>query len=161
MNNYTSGDFDSFCAIIGDMTALFDELADFENKKLDAIAANDVAQLDKYMKEEQVYLLKMKGLEQRREKFQNRLGAPGLTFSGLIGKFGEPERDILTPLYDELASKTTEVRDAVSCTKRYIDLHLNSISALLEKLEGNTAVYGKNGEREQKSPPARFTPMKA
>jgi len=161
MSDYTREDFNSFCEVIKEMLALFSDLIGFENKKLDAIAANDVALLDQYMKDEQVYLLKMKGLEQKREKVQEQLGAAGLSFSELIGRFSGPEQDALNALYDELSAKTTEVKDAVTGTKRYIDLHLNSITALLEKLEGNAATYGKDGVKKQKAPPARFSPTKA
>ena len=161
MSDYNRDDFDSFCEIIREMLTLFDELISFENKKIDAIAANDVTQLDQYMKDEQVYLLKMKALEQKREKFQNRIGADGLTFIELSDRFDGAEKETLKGFYEELALKMTEVKDAVSGTKRFIDLHLNSISALLEKLEGNSATYKKNGVKDQDAPPARFKPTKA
>ena len=161
MNDVNAEGFESFCRIIQDTLELFDDLISFENKKLDAIAANDVALLDRYMNDEQAYLLKMRGLDQKREKMQGQLGATDLTFRELTDRFSGHERETLVALYEKLSAKSLELKDSIAATKRYIDLHLNSISSLLEKLEGNAAPYGKNGEKERKAPPARFTPTKA
>ena len=154
-------DFNSFCQVIRDTLALFDELNDYENKKLDAIAANDVIQLDQYMNDEQAYLMKMRGLDQKREKLQKQLGVPGLTFKEIIEKFDGGDKETLAGLYDELSSKSADLKNAISATKRAIDMHLNSISALLEKIEGAEGTYDNKGEKEQKSPPERFKPTKA
>ncbi|MCL1809363.1 MAG: flagellar protein FlgN [Clostridiales bacterium] len=160
MSNFNRGGCDSFCGLIHETLGLFDDIICLENKKLGAIAENDVTLLDQYMNDEQAYLLQMRGLDYKREKLQGQFGAAGLTFKQIIDKFETPERETLDLLYDELSAKSSELKEAVSGTKRYIDLHLASISALLEKLEG-AATYDKNGGKEQKTPPARFTPTKA
>ena len=161
MSDFKRGDFDSFCGIINDMLGLFDEIIDFENRKLDAIAANDVDLLDKFMKDEQAYVLRMKGLEQKREKFQALLGLQDLTFSEMTEMFESDEREKLRRLNEQLSAKALDLKEAITGAKRYIDLHLNSISALIDKLEGNAAMYGKNGEKEQQKPPPRFKPTQA
>jgi len=163
MSDFNQNDFDSFCVVITDMLKLFEELIDFENKKLDTIAANEVAVLDQYMNDEQAYLMKMRGIENRRERVQKQLGVPDLSFREIIEKFEGPEKETLNTLYEQLSSKTIELKDSIAGTKRYIDLHLNAVTTLLERLEGNNTTYGKSGEKEeqQQSPPQRFTPTKA
>jgi len=156
-----AGDFDLFCKVIRETITLFDELLALEGKKIDAIAENDIALLDQYMNDEQVYLLQMKGLDYKREKMQEQLGMQSLTFRQMIDEFDGTERESLASLYEELSSKSAELKEAITSTKRFIDLHLNSISALLEKLDGGQGTYNKSGEKESKEPPARFTPTKA
>ena len=160
MNNM-AGDFELFCKVIKETLALFDELLSLEGKKINAIAENDITLLDQYMNDEQVYLLQMRGLDYKREKMQEQLNAAGLTFRQMIDNFNSPEKESLISLYEELSSKSSELKEAITGTKRFIDLHLNSISALLEKLEGSEGVYNKSGEKEPKEPPARFAPTKA
>ena len=160
MSNET-GNFDFFCKTLNDTLTLFDELITLENKKVDAIAENDVTQLDQYMNDEQVFLLQMRNLDFKREKTQGQLGVPGLTFRQLTEKFEGAEKETLDSLYEALSSKTAELKEAISGTKKLIEMHLSSISAVLEKIEGNEGVYNKSGEKEPKEPPKRFTPTKA
>lgn len=161
MIDFKPDDFDSFCKVIRDTIALFEELNEYENKKLDAIAANNVLELDKYLNDEQAYLMKMRGLDSKREKLQQQLGVTGLPFKEIIEKFDGRERDSLNSLYDELSEKSTELKNAITATRKYIELHLNTISAMLAKLEGSEGTYDKKGEKEPKTPPERFTPTKA
>lgn len=160
MSNYSQGDFDSFNKVIHETLDLFDDLIGLENKKMGAITENDVTLLDQYMNDEQAYLLQMRGLDYKREKMQELLDATGLSFRQMIDKFETPKREILDELYMELSSKAAELKQAVAETRRVIDLHLNSINALLDKLEG-VPTYDKKGAKEQKAPPVRFTPTKA
>ena len=160
MSDFKPGDFESFCKVIRETLTLFDELNDYENKKLDAIAANNVLQLDVYINDEQAYLMKMRGLDMKREKLQQQLGYPGTPFKEMIEKFEGDEKDALAGLYSELSVKSLQLKSAISATKTAIDLNLNNISALLAKLEGAEGMYDKKGEKEPKTPD-HFTTTKA
>ena len=157
----STGDFEVFCKALKDTSTLFGDLTILENKKIEAISENDVSLLDQYMNEEQVFLLQIRNLDFKREKMQEKLGATGLTFKQLIEKFEGAEKETLDSLFEELSAKTAELKEAIAGTKRLIDLHLNSISTILEKIEGNEGVYNKSGEKEPKTPPKRFEPTKA
>ena len=160
MSNYQRSDFDAFNKVIHETLALFNDLISLEVKKTDAITENDVTLLDQYMNDEQAYLLQMRGLDYKREKMQEQLGAQGLTFRQMIDEFEAPEREGFEKLYEELSAKSAELKKAIAETRRLIDMHLNSINTLLDKLEG-AAPYDKKGAKEQKTPPTRFTPTKA
>ena len=157
----TSSDFEYFCKVLTDTLTLFDELLGLETKKIDAISENDVTLLDQYMNDEQVYLLQMRNLDFKRGKIQEQYDASGLTFKQMIERFDGAEKDTLDSLYDELSKKSTELKEAIAGTKKLIELHLHSISTLLEKMEGGEGVYNKDGEKAPKEPPVRFTPTKA
>jgi len=155
-----AGGYDLFCKVINETSALFDELIKLENKKIDAISENDVTLLDQYMNDEQAFLLQMRNLDFKREKVQEQIGAPGLTFRQVIDKFEGAEKETLTSMFEELSAKSSELKTVITTTKRFIDLHLNSITALLNKLDDPAAVYNKSGEKEPKEPPKRFKPTK-
>ena len=162
MNNLNPEHLNSFHVVIRDTLKLFDDLISFENKKLDAIAANEVTILDQYMHDEQAYLMKMRSLDQKRENIQALLGMGGLPFREIIEKFDDSEKEVLQALYEELSTKTSELKDSIAATKRYIDLHLNAITTMIERLDGSGTTYDKSGEKEDpQSPPKRFTPTKA
>lgn len=162
MNNEKQASLEPLYEIIRSTLALFDDLIVFENKKLDAIAANDILLLDQHMNEEQAYLLKMRGLDAKREKVQKELGFAGLTFREIIEKAEAADKAALLPLFEELNEKSAELKAGIRSTKRYLDLHVNSIAALLEKLEAGGATYDQSGEKtNQADPPKRFIPTKA
>ena len=161
MSDSSSNGFDSFCKVIRETLTLFDDLNSFEDKKLDALTENDVTLLDQFINDEQAYLMKMRGLDQKREKLQQDLGTPDLTFREMIEKFKGEERETLRGLYEELTAKSTRLKDAITSTKRQLELHLASISALIEKIEGSEGTYDRKGDKGAKAPPERFVPTKA
>ena len=160
MSDYAPSGFNSFCHLMTETVTLFDSIISLENRKVDAINENNLSLLDQYMNDEQVYLLQMRGLDSKREKMQELMGASGLTFRQMIDKFERPEKAPLNFLYEELSAKSSELKKALSETKRHVDFHLLSISAMIEKFEGSSA-YDNKGEKEQTAPRARFTPTKA
>jgi len=81
MNNYAE-----IKEVIEEYIKLMDLLIDFEQKKLNAVKDKDIQKLDSFLKEEQVYLLKLKGLDQKREGIQKKLGVEGLTYRQIIEK---------------------------------------------------------------------------
>jgi len=161
MSNFDMSDYDSFCKVIHETILLFEELIELENKKIDAISENDVNLLDQYMNDEHAYLMQMRGLDYKREKMQEQLGATGLPFKDIIEKFDGIEKETLNSLCENLRTKTTELREAIARVKKLIDMHLSSINELLAKLEGGEGIYNKNGEKPPVEPPVRFTPTKA
>jgi len=159
--NLKEGDFDLFCKVIDETLILFDDLIKLESKKIDAISENDVTLLDQYMNDEQVFLLQMRNLDFKREKVLEQIGAPGSSFRQVIDEYEGTEKETLNSLFKELSAKSSELKEVITTTKRFIDLHLNSITALLNKMDDPGEVYNKSGEKEPKDPPKRFKPTKA
>ncbi len=77
-------DYAEIRGIIDEYITLMDKLIDFEQEKLQAVKVKDLKKLDAFLKEEQAYLLKLRGLDQKREKLQKQLGAEGLTYRQII-----------------------------------------------------------------------------
>lgn len=65
-------DFTDFITTIRDFIQLFDSLNRIEQEKLDAALKNRVSFVEDCMKKEQAAILRMRGLEQKREEAQKQ-----------------------------------------------------------------------------------------
>lgn len=161
MANMEGVAFDDFCNILQDTLHLFDELIAFEGKKLTAVAANDVQLVDRYMNEEQAYLMRMRGLDIKREQLQEKLGVSNLPLKEIANTCQGEQQQALLSIRDALTTKADELKAAIGTTRQSIQLQLSSISILLERLESGTTTYNQDGTKTTQSPPERFTPTKA
>ena len=67
-------DFSAFIEIIEEFIQLFDELIPVEQEKLDAAIKNRITFVEECMNKEQAAVLKLRGLEQKRENAKKALG---------------------------------------------------------------------------------------
>ena len=154
--------FNRFYNVIDDMIHLFDELTSFEEKKLNAVIGNDVLRLEHLMNEEQAYVLKMRGLDQKREKLQLEMGLGGKTFSQMIDAAPEEYREGMSSRKQILEGKHKELLSAVEKTKTSIQGHLQRLDQVMQQVKKDGHVYNKNGQKEGTPPaPTRFKPTKA
>lgn len=119
--------------IMEEYTSVMDKLIVFENNKLQAIDEKNNELLDKFLKDEQVYLLQLKGLDQKRETLQKKLGIEGLTYRNIIDITDIDHKSDMEATYQILASKIEEFKNLTEAIKTYIDLRLHTIDALMEK----------------------------
>ena len=160
-------DLTALYKLLDSVVSLFDKLLAVETEKLDAIAVNDVEKLDEYMLSEQALTMELRSLDAKREKEQSVLGFENFTLNSIIQAVdGDSPDDAakLKDLMETLEQKTDELTVAVACTRKFIELHLQSIDFVLAKMgeqrekEGS---YQSSGEKsEQDSRPTQFTPRK-
>ena len=128
------GDFTKFRTVIIELTELFLELAATEQEKLKAITGNNLKGLEESMKKEQVSIMKLKGLEKRREESQAALGLLNMSFKEIIEKLdGEQVLD-LGQLYTNLEEALTLFNKNAESAKTAIETNLYSIESALEQL---------------------------
>lgn len=141
---------------------LVDSVITIENQKLDAIASNDISELDRIMKEEQAIILQLRGLEKKRDRIQDDLGLSSLTFREMIDRNTLSNSKELATLYQQMNEKMKEVKTVTDCTKKYIELHLHGLDTLITNLQnGNSNVnYNKIGEKQPREMTPRFTRIK-
>lgn len=147
MNNYIE-----IKMIIDEYIKLMDKLIQFEQDKLEAIKSKQTEQLDAFLKEEQAYLLQLRGLDQKREATQKQLGIEGLTYRQIIGQIDQTEdsaRSDFESSYELLSIKTKEFKEIINTIKTYIDIRLHTIDAFMEKVSAapsqnvQTGIYDK------------------
>ena len=145
------GDFTKFRSIIIELTELFLELAATEQEKLKAITGNNLKGLEESMKKEQVSIMKLKGLEKRREESQAALGLLNMSFKEIIEKLdGEQVLD-LGQLYTNLEEALTLFNKNAESAKTAIETNLYSIDSVLQQLneKGNTKEIKEDAETKR------------
>ncbi|MBN7773738.1 MULTISPECIES: flagellar export chaperone FlgN [Bacillati] len=137
-------------SVIDEYIQLMDKLIAFEQEKLDVISREDIELLNKYMKEEQVYLLQLRGLDQKREAAQEKCGVTGLTYKQIIEKMDGAEGNEMQEAYQILSSKTNEFRQIINTIRSHIEVKSHIIDHVIQKLGGKTDftnnTYGTSGE---------------
>lgn len=137
---------DEFKKIIGDLIRLFRQLIKIEEVKLNAAAGKHVATLEDCVTQEQALLLRLRGLEQNREKAQAKAGYGGLSFREILEKVPDSEREELYGLFDELSREVQMFREISEDSSQILQTNLHMIQKALNKKTGG--VYNEKGKSE-------------
>ncbi len=134
---------DTLYELLKENSELYKIFLDLEYKKYDAVIKNDIKALDDIVSKEQAYYLKIRGIEQKREKLMDSLGMTGKTLKEIIDSTGN---DILEDQYEELNNTITELKKINSLLKTLIKVRLNRIDKKMISLgeKENTYYNGKN-----------------
>lgn len=118
--------------LIKEMIKLFQEAIPLEKEKLDAAASKRVTFVEECMKREQVLLLKVRGLEQKRQKIVKELGYEGKTFREIIDLETQENQKVLRPLYDELAEAIREFSSVNEEAMKIIRLNVYELDQIVK-----------------------------
>jgi alanyl-tRNA synthetase len=134
---------DTLYELLKENSELYKIFLDLEYKKYDAVIKNDIKALDDIVSKEQAYYLKIRGIEQKREKLMDSLGMTGKTLKEIIDSTGN---HILEDQYEELNNTITELKKINSLLKTLIKVRLNRIDKKMISLgeKENTYSNGKN-----------------
>lgn len=139
-----------FQKIIRDMIELFEEHLPLEQKKLQALQCDDVAGVEDCMKQEQALTLKIRGLEQKREKLQKELGWEGKSFREIIETAPEEHKQSLQELFDRLTNTVTVFSETNQAAMTAMEVHLRDIQRVI-KIKEQGGHYNPDGNPTEKS----------
>lgn len=148
--------FAEFTSTIEEFIQLFEELIPIEQKKLDAAIANKVLLVEECMNKEQAAVLKMRGLEQKREQVQKEMDMDGYTFKQILEKVPAVSADTLQPLFRQLSGQITTFQSISESAKEMIELNLHRIQSSLSNDAKTESVYSQGGN-VKKGAPVHFT----
>ena len=140
-------DFSVFIEIIQDFIRLFDALNSVEQEKLDAAIKNRISFVEDCMKKEQAAVLRLRGLEQKREAAQKELGMEGLQFRQILEKAPDDVAVVLRPLFSRLSEQVRTFQSLSSNAKDIIEVNLHVIQSSLSSESGNKGTYSETGRR--------------
>ena len=129
-------DYSSFIEVIREFIQLFEALIPIEQKKLDSAVHNQVS-----MNQEQAAVLRLRGLELKRQKIQKDLGMEQLTFKQLIEEAPEDVKVSLIPLFNELNEKVALFRSVSDSAKDTIAVNLHMIQSALSSGSAGNSTY--------------------
>lgn len=117
--------------ILTDLSGLFDELILIENEKLDAAVNYKVVVLEECMKKEQAAILRLRGLDQKREAVQAANGWEGCSFREMIERVSEEAAEELRPAFRELETKIALFSSVNDDTNAAIRTNLHFVDSVV------------------------------
>lgn len=126
--------------ILNESADLYKNFLELEYKKYDTIIKNDMEELDNIVSKEQVFYLKMRGLEQKREKLMDSMGMKGKTLKEVIESEND-YKDALTKEYNELKDIISEVKRISSLCKTLIEVRMRHIDKAKKQLGETENTY--------------------
>lgn len=121
-----------FKEIISELTLLFQDLCEIEQEKLEVIQKKRITFLEDCMNQEQAAILRMRGLDIRRETCQERLGWKGDSFRQILDKNDEAGRKELEPMFTELSHFVTQFQNISDSARTLIEINLHQINKMME-----------------------------
>jgi len=130
---------------------LYKDFLELEYKKYDAVIKDDIVILDDIVAKEQVFYLKMRGLEKKREKLIEEMGMKDKTLKQIIELSDEEQKLMLTEAYDELHKLIFDVKKTSNLCKTVIEVRLhrihNAMSQMGEKENTYSSGEGRNNPK--------------
>lgn len=137
---------DEFKKVIRDLITLFRQFIKIEETKLNAATGKHVATLEDCVTQEQALLLRLRGLEQSRERAQKKAGYEGLQFREILERVPDDEREELYELFDELSREVQMFREINEDANQILQTNLYAIEKALKKK--TSGLYNEKGKNE-------------
>jgi hypothetical protein len=151
------GEFSNFIKIIEEFIDFFDNLIPIEQEKLEAAIKNRVSFVEECMHKEQAAVLRLRGLEQKREKEQEKLGMKDYTFRQILEKVPEDVSSVLKPLFDKMSEQVTQFQSISDNAKDMIEVNLHVIQSSLSEKAPGKETYSSSGKKNDNENPNHFT----
>lgn len=125
--------FNDFKTVVGDLIILIEEFDQLETEKLKAVQQNRVTFVEEAMKKEQAAIMKLRGLDKKREAIQKDLGWERLTFQQILSQVSVVEREELEPLFAQLSANVRQFDDTKDSAQKALEISLHHINAAIAK----------------------------
>jgi hypothetical protein len=128
-----------FITVIEDLTELFQELIQIEQTKLEAVKKNRITYVEDCMNKEQAAILKLRGLERKREICQEKLGFEGDTFQVILSKTSGNEHTMLNSMFNTLSDHVRLFQEINDSARTMIEINLHKINTAINNSQDGTA----------------------
>ncbi len=128
-----------FIAVIEELIRLFQNLIEIEQVKLEAAKKNRVTYVEDCMNQEQAAILKLRGLDKKREQCQERLGFKGYTFQQILTEVPESEHIHLKELFDRLSYQVRMFQETSDSARTMIEINLHMINKAIQNSQTEMA----------------------
>lgn len=115
-------------AIIEDLIQLFQDLIQIEQIKLESAKNNRITHVEDCMNQEQAAILRLRGLDKKRETCQEALGFKGYTFQQILSETTGTQHNQLRNLLDTLTRLVRQFQDTNESARSMIEINLHMIN---------------------------------
>ena len=136
--NGTKDLLEEFAVSIEQLAHTIEGIARLEEEKAETASLGYHDRMDGILKREQVYILKLRGLEQKRLRLAEAMGWKGLTFRQILSQAAR-----LSPLFTGLDSQIKHLREVKDTAERMIQVRLREFNMILSNTTGEG--YDENG----------------
>lgn len=148
--------------VLLETSTFLQEIAVVEEEKFQAAIKNHILVIEECIKKEQAFVLRSKGLEQKRRQIQKAMNAEDMTLKQIIENAAPEEKEALQAAYLELQKNIEIYQEIHGRAKTAIEVNLHKINAEIEHLTGSAsgenASYSNHGEKKEN--PKTFTSRK-
>ncbi len=123
--------------ILNDTNSFLKDITALQNKKVDYVIKNNIAGVEECMKNEQAMILKLKGLDKKREQLQKSLGFENMSFREIIDKLPSEEKEEFKKLFDEMQNSLEVYRHTSKTAQNAIEINLHRLDSYLKELDEN------------------------
>ncbi len=133
--------------ILQDTNTLLQEMTATEQRKFDAAVKNRIFEIEDCMKAEQAMVMRLRGLDKKREKLQEKLGFTDKTFREIIAMQSEETKAPLEQLFLQMQNNLDQYKQVSQSASDALSLNLHRIDQNLERLRGRkeSNIYAENG----------------
>lgn len=137
-----------FETVIRDLIAFFDENQQLEELKLKAAEENRPTAIEDCMTKEQAVILRLRGLDKKREEIQKKLGWEGKSFRQILELLPEEERAKYRGLFEDLSARVKLFQSANESALEIISLNLRQIQNTIKQKDAK-GIYNQEGDSVQ------------
>ncbi|MGP1442346.1 MAG: flagellar export chaperone FlgN [Anaerovoracaceae bacterium] len=142
--------FGKFVDLMEEYDELLTELLEIEDDKIHAISHEELDLLNECIRDEEAGMLKMKGLDMRRDAITEEIGYVGKTFRQILEVVAADYRDELQPLFNSISEKTRRLKDISDSVRNMIESKMILNKSMIESLNNQSGgIYDKNGSLVQ------------
>lgn len=135
-----------FTTVVEDLVELFKELTQIEQVKIEAVKKNMVSYVEDCMNKEQAAVLKLRGLDKKREACQKDMGFEGYTFQQILDTTTGEEHSRLRQLFDTLSYHVSLFQDTNESARAMLEISLHNINKAIIRTHQNNSKDKKNWE---------------
>lgn len=121
-----------FITVIEELILLFQHLIQVEQTKLESIRKNRITYVEDCMNQEQAAIMKLRGLDKRREDCQKKLGFSGYTFQQILAEVNGEQQETLKKLFDSLSQQVRLFQDTNDSAKSMLEINLHLINKAIQ-----------------------------
>lgn len=141
---------DKLYELLNEYKDIYLDLLELEYEKYDAVIQNNINILDEAVSKEQAHYLKIRGIEQKREKLVCSLGIDGLTFKEIISTIEDDNaKEKFLKLYNELTDIITDLKKMSDLLKTVIDVRKIKIKNALDDLGVKENTYNNRDSKAE------------
>jgi hypothetical protein len=115
--------------------AFYEQFLHIETEKFNKLVSGEFESIDDQVKQEEVFMLKARGLEKEREKLMMDINCPKSTFKEVISQLDPSVQDEASTIYSILSQTLQNLKHSNLKSNYLIKLKLHRIEVNLEKLK--------------------------